>query len=202
MLYLRDVGPTEIGGFAQSSPADLLLVEDILLVNQTCTATHVEFDDDAVADLFDEQVDAGRVPETFARIWTHTHPGSSAEPSGMDERTFSRVFGNCQWAVMFILARGGQRFARLRYNVGPGADIDLTVDVDFTVPFTGSDETTWQWEYDTFVRAKPVELPTEPVPTLGPINHRLDDSWYEVWDEYVHHFNSTPEASHVEYDDF
>jgi hypothetical protein len=202
LLYLRDAGPTEIGGFALSSPADLLLVEDILLISQTCTATHVEFDDAAVADLFDEQVDAGRVPETFARIWAHTHPGSSAEPSGTDERTFSRVFGNCQWAVIFILARGGQTFARLRYNVGPGADVELMVDVDFTGPFTGSDETTWQWEYHTFVRAKPVELPIGPVPTLGSINHRKDDSWYEVWDEYVHNFNSTPEASHAGYDDF
>lgn len=202
MLYLRDAGPTEIGGFARSSSDDILLVEDIILVSQTCTATHVEFDDAAVADLFDEQVDAGRVPETFARIWTHTHPGSSAEPSGMDERTFSRVFGNCQWAVMFILARGGQTFARLRCNVGPGADVDLRVDVDFTVPFAGSDESTWQWEYDTFVRSKPVELQIETVPTLGPIKSRLDDSWYEVWDEYVHHFNSTTEESHVEYDDF
>jgi proteasome lid subunit RPN8/RPN11 len=202
LLHLRDAGPTEIGGFALTRPEDLLLVENIILVHQVATATHVEFDDASVADFFDAQVDAGHTPESFARIWVHTHPGSSPEPSGTDERTFSRVFGGCEWAVMFILARGGQTFARLRYNVGPGADIELAVDVDYARPFSGSDEATWQREYDTFVRAKPTEPSSDPLPMLGPANNRLDDSWYEVWDEYVNQFHSTPEMSHVDYDDF
>ena len=61
-------------------------------------------------------------------------PGRSAEPSATDEATFSRVFGGADWAVMFILARGGQTYARLRCNVGPGADVKLPVDVDYRSP--------------------------------------------------------------------
>ena len=108
LLYLRDVGPTEVGGFGISNADDLLLVEDIQLVQQVCSVVSVEFDDDSVADFFDQQVDAGRQPEQFARIWIHTHPGASPAPSGTDEETFERCFGGVNWAVMHIIAQGRQ----------------------------------------------------------------------------------------------
>ena len=47
----------------------------------------VSFDDEAVADLFDTQVDAGRKPEQFARVWLHSHPGDSPRPSNTDEES-------------------------------------------------------------------------------------------------------------------
>ena len=88
LLFLRDRGPTEVGGFGIAPAADLLYVEDIRLVQQTCTSISVAFDDSAVAEFFDEQIDAGRRPEQFGRIWIHTHPGDSAQPSHVDEETF------------------------------------------------------------------------------------------------------------------
>ena len=51
LLFLRDVGDTEIGGFGIAPSDDLLFVEDVRLVQQTCTWVHVEFDDQSVADL-------------------------------------------------------------------------------------------------------------------------------------------------------
>ena len=155
--------PTEIGGFGLAAQDDLLLVEDVRLVLQTCTATHVEFDDTSVADLFDDEVDAGRPPEQFARLWLHTHPGNSAEPSRTDEQTFARAFGGTDWALMFILARGGQTYARLRYHLGPGADVQLPVEVDYSRPFAASNEALWQSEYDRCVR---LELPPAKVTDL------------------------------------
>ena len=104
LLYLRDVGNSEVGGFGISNAEDLRLIEDIRLVEQTCTAVTVEFDDAAVADFFDEQVDEGLRPEQFGRIWIHTHPGDCPYPSGTDEDTFSRCFSSADWAVMFIIA--------------------------------------------------------------------------------------------------
>ena len=62
LLFLRDRGPTEVGGFGITPASDLLYVEDIRLVRQTCTAVSVAFDDTAVAEFFDDQVDAGRHP--------------------------------------------------------------------------------------------------------------------------------------------
>lgn len=147
LLHLRDARETEIGCFGIAFKDDLLFVEDVRLVRQTCSWTHVAFDDDAVADFFDAQVDGGRRPEEFARIWIHTHPGHSAEPSSTDEATFERVFGGSTWAVMFILARDGQTYARLRLNVGPGAEIQLPIEVDYSRQFAGSSFDQWQEEY-------------------------------------------------------
>ena len=103
LLFLRDRGDSEVGGFGIAAEDDLLFVEDIRLVRQVDTVASVEFDDVAVAEFFDEQVDLGRRPQKFARIWIHTHPGNSPEPSGTDEATFCRVFGRTDWAVMVRL---------------------------------------------------------------------------------------------------
>ena len=70
----------------------------------------------------------------------------------MDEETFSRVFGHCDWAVLFVLARFGKTYARLRFNVGPGGQIVIPVAVDFTVPFGSSDHAAWGAEYETNIR--------------------------------------------------
>ena len=72
-----------------------------------------------MAEFFDEQVDQGWQPAQFPRIWIHTHPGDSAQPSPTDEETFARAFGQTDWAVMFILAQGGQTYCRLEYHRAP-----------------------------------------------------------------------------------
>jgi hypothetical protein len=120
LVYLRDVGETEIGGFGISAAGDPMLIEDIALVRQQCDWASVVFDDEAVADFFEEQVEAGRQPSEFARLWIHTHPGNCPLPSATDEATLERVFGGSDWAVMFILARDGSYYARLRFNAGTG----------------------------------------------------------------------------------
>lgn len=145
---------------------------------QTCTPVAVEFDDAAVADFFDDQVDLGRQPAEFGRLWIHTHPGNSAQPSGTDEETFARVFGGTDWAVMFNLARGGQTYARLRYHVGPGADVELPVEIDYSQPFFGSDEDRWQDEYDRSVREPLPVLPASPRSRLkAAVDEGLADEW-------------------------
>lgn len=148
-----------MGGFGISHPDDPLRIEDLVLVPQRTTAVSVAFDDGAVADYFDEQIDAGRRPAQFARIWLHTHPGDSAWPSGTDEETFARVFGLCDWAVMGILARGGATYARLRLSAGPGGELRIPVEVDFGLPFAASDPAAWLAEYQLCVRSG-WELPT------------------------------------------
>src|SRR5207248_3081559 len=58
-------------------------------------------------------------------------PGSSPEPSGTDERTFTRVFGGCDWAVMFICSRTNRTYARLSFFAGPGGSLLIPVAVDW-----------------------------------------------------------------------
>ena len=154
LLFLRDAGDTEVGGFGISVADDLLYLENVELVRQQCTVASVSFDDNAVADYFDRQVDAGRKPEQIARVWTHTHPGSCAYPSPTDEETFSRVFGRTDWAVMFILAQGGQTYARMQFHVGPGGSLMLPIEVDYCRPFLSSDHPAWRAEFKANVEVE------------------------------------------------
>ncbi len=154
LQYFCHRGDTEIGGFGLSHPDDPLLVIDFLTLKQQVTCVSVEFDDEAVAELFEDQVDAGHRPEQFARLWCHTHPGDSPHPSTTDEDTFERVFGGCDWAVMFILARGGQMYARLRFKAGPGGEMELPVAIDYAEEFPGADHEAWEAAYDAHIHAE------------------------------------------------
>ena len=154
LLYFRDFGNTEVGGFGVTAKDNLLLVEDFVTVRQKVSMASVSFDDDAVADFFESQVDAGRKPEQFARCWLHSHPGDSPQPSTVDEETFERVFGRCEWAVMFVIGRGGKTYARLRFNVGPGGEAVIPVEVDYGRKFGPSDHEAWEAEYRSNIRAE------------------------------------------------
>lgn len=165
-----------MGGFGIAARQDVLRVEDFRTVQQTTSPASVRFDDAAVADFFDEQIDAGRRPEQFARIWMHTHPGDSAQPSSVDEETFARVFGASDWAVMFILAQGGQTYARLSYHVGPGGSLLLPVCVDFTQPFSAATPDDWEQEYQRHVQPEPWDVFAAP----------WDDSFLDLLSEPDH----------------
>ncbi|WP_339612800.1 hypothetical protein [uncultured Rubinisphaera sp.] len=152
LLFLRDAGPTEVGGFGITEQDDLLCVNDMVIVEQHCTEITVEFADTSVADFFEDQVELGRRPEQFARIWIHTHPGDSPQPSPVDVKTFERVFGNCDWAVMFIIAQGGRAYADLYWRHGGPAHLRMQIELDFKYPFPAADRQAWSEEYDSCVR--------------------------------------------------
>lgn len=130
----------------------MLFVKDIVLVKQTVSMVTVSFDDNGVADFFADQVEAGRKPEQFARIWVHSHPGSSPTPSCTDEETFKRVFGSCDWAIMAIVAEEGRSYARIRFNTGPGGEMEIPICVDYGCEFEPSDHKQWKTEYRTHVK--------------------------------------------------
>ena len=197
LLFLRDAGDTEVGGFGISSADDPLLIEDLQLVRQVCDLASVSFDDDSVADFFDRQVDAGVSMARCGRVWLHTHPGDSPQPSMTDEETFARVFGRTEWALMFILARGGRSYARLRFHVGPGGDIELPVQVDYTRPFTASDHEAWLAEYQANVEFWEV-LPLAR-PELAAVQDPLEDDWLLGWNRLFEEggFVDKKEPSHA-----
>lgn len=151
LLFLRDFGTTEIGGFGISDPDDPLFVTDFAMARQSCTPVSVDFDEDAIADFVDEQVDQGRAPAECLRIWIHTHPGTCPRPSMTDEETFDRVFGEADWSIMFILAQGGATYGRLQCRVGPHVKQRLRPKVDYSHEFEGSDHDAWAAEYDANV---------------------------------------------------
>lgn len=154
LLYFRDKTDNEIGGFGVTEAKDLLCVSDFVTVKQKVTAVSVSFEDEAVANFFDDQVDLGRKPEQFARIWIHCHPGDSPEPSVIDEDTFERVFGGCQWAILFVVDRMNKTYARLSFNIGPGANMLIRVQVDYNRDFGPSDHDQWDAEYKANIVAE------------------------------------------------
>ncbi|RLF68218.1 MAG: hypothetical protein DRN26_00130 [Thermoplasmata archaeon] len=160
LTYLRDLGDTEVGAFGISRSDDPLAVIDLFTVKQKTTAATVEFDDIGIADFFEDQVDAGRKPDEFGRIWFHTHPGMSANPSGTDEKTFREKFGKCDWSVMAILGKGGEMTARLQYGTGIKAQFDLKVKIDWSLPFAASDHAAWKAEYDKNIEKREIFLTT------------------------------------------
>jgi len=147
LLYFRDQSENEVGGFGITASDDLLYVRDFVTVKQKVTFASVRFEDEAVANFFEDQVDFGRQPQQFARIWLHTHPGDCPKPSMTDEDTFQRVFGNCDFAIMCIVAQSNQSYARIGFNVGPGGEVLLPVQVDYSEPFEGSDHKCWDQEF-------------------------------------------------------
>ena len=153
LLYLRDRSENEVGGFGITDADDLLFVQDFVTVKQEVSPVSVKFDDEAVGTFFDTQVDLGRKPEQFARVWLHTHPGDSPELSSTDEETFNRVFGNCQWAIMAIVARDSSTYARLSFNVGPRGQILIPTEVDYSRDFGPSDRLCWNEEYTAHTKA-------------------------------------------------
>jgi len=193
LQYFCHAGNTEIGGFALTSKTDPLYVEDFVTVRQQTSSVTVAMDDEAVADFIDRCVDAGMAPQQFLRIWMHTHPGWSVEPSQTDEETFARVFGACDWAVMFILSRAGNSYARLSFHVGPGAVTQLPVAVDwFGWPATLNSASfsitdllaAWQQEFATNIVPFPEHYPRL-LPSPGDSlidNPRIWDPLLTEWD--------------------
>lgn len=205
LLYCCHAGDTEVGGFAITAKDDPLYIEEFVTVRQKTSLATVEFDDDAVADFQEQCVDRGLAHQHFMRIWLHTHPGASAEPSGTDEDTFARVFGRCDWAVMFILSRTQETYARLSFHVGPGAAVQIPVSVDWrawpalaSAPAFSLGEVVaaWQKEFAAnivrvsenlrlFAPPQPVPdaaLELTPEPTLEMWEWPIFD--HQLWEEY------------------
>jgi hypothetical protein len=190
-LHADDV---EVGGFGISSDYDLLYIEDFVTVKQFVSPVTVEFDDGAVADHFDSCADADIPPARCGRIWVHTHPGTSPIPSYTDQQTFRRVFGNCDWAVMAIVARGGASYARLRFRAGPGGDAVIPIGVDWErFPLDLLDHegklddqfTRWMDEYGRNVHHKPLfELMPKPVAKAAVYRDPLDEL-DELYDQQI-----------------
>jgi proteasome lid subunit RPN8/RPN11 len=137
----------EVAGFGITDPDDLLYVKEFVIIKQKVTCVSFSFEDQAISEFYEEQVDFGRRPEQFSRIWLHSHPGDSPHPSTIDEDTFARVFGSCDWSVMFIIAQDDSTYARLRFNAGPGGEMNIPVCVDCSCEFKATDFKLWKRQY-------------------------------------------------------
>lgn len=190
--WFRDRGATEISGFGLSYKDELLYVADFITIKQKAGAASVEFDDDALNDYLKNMVAVGWHPSEVLRIWLHTHPGNSAEPSSTDMDTFRNVFGGSDWAIMAILAKGGDFKARVRFNNGPGGEMALNVRMDMTPPFDGvsqEDYEKWETEYVANILTRSYSGGTSRVDSRRSYQgcgdySQWDDSDWRGWSDY------------------
>ena len=93
---------------------------------------------------------------------------------------------------MFIIARSGDTYARLRFNTGPGGDIELSTTIDYRAEFLGSDREAWEQQF-----LKSVHDTT----TVG--SHMMDsdlfgyrspwsEDWYDDWLQYTEEDSEAP----------
>ena len=66
LLFLRDLGETEVGGFGISAADDLLLIEDFVLVRQHCSVITVAFRTSQSPSSLISRLIAGCVPSSLA----------------------------------------------------------------------------------------------------------------------------------------
>jgi len=147
LVFMRDAGDTEVGGYGINETDDPLLITDFILVKQNCSGVSVDLDEQDSLAFAEEMTDKGFSPWQYG-TWIHTHPGNSPNPSEADEDNFRDNFSIADCSIFFILAKGGQNYTRMRYNVSPGIDVDIKSIIDFHVPFRASDKESWKKEYD------------------------------------------------------
>jgi len=163
---MRDIGETEVAGYCITGTDDPLFVTDFITIKQTCTSCTFDLDPDALAEYSEEMLDYGLMPWQFSNILAHTHPGDSPSPSCIDEDNFKKAFSHPDWAIMFIIAKGGQTYCRIKSNTGPGLEKTLQVAIDWEHEFDGSDYDEWEQEYKANV-SKPRKRSLVNHSTLG-----------------------------------
>jgi len=114
LLWLRDRGDTEVSAFGYlEDQKDNLVVESLIIPKQECSSATTEMDDESLSELGEAMTKKRVVPWRYTRVWIHTHPGESPTPSSKDWETFREIFGRSNWAIMFVLAKGGQTHCQM-----------------------------------------------------------------------------------------
>ncbi|MCH7735504.1 MAG: hypothetical protein IH961_09875, partial [Chloroflexi bacterium] len=82
----------------------------------------------------------------------------------------------------------GQSYARLRFNVGPRADVEIPIGVDYTRLFGGCEPDAWEQEYLANIQPQqPVRKSSavlKPV-IASPFDEKPTDKWYASWFDYA-----------------
>lgn len=148
LVYMQNAGDTEVGGYGITGTDDPMLITDFMLVKQECTGATFEFDEKDSVDFLDRMLDYGLPPWKCQNVLLHTHPGDDPTPSGVDEENFDKNFSHPHWAIFFIIAEKGNTYCRIRHNVGPGIEVELDCEIDYSIGFPKTDFDAWKKEYD------------------------------------------------------
>lgn len=157
ILYMKNSADTEVSGFGISKADNPLYVEDFITVKQECTAVTTDMDEQALDKYLEEMEEVRGLPiSSFYRIWIHTHPNMSPSPSGTDEENFSTMFKSCTWAIMVIVGKDEEVYARLQLNkvdVVSRLEMELNTEVDW-MSLSADLQESWQTELKENIKKK------------------------------------------------
>lgn len=183
--------PTEIGFYCVTHPDDPMYITDFVAPRQHCTAATFDFDPLGLPDIYDVFEARGIPVERFNRIIAHTHPGSSATPSGVDWTSFKEPtrLSLGHWG-MLILARGGEMTFNLGVPVGTHIiTVTLPVRILENAPFSDFDGEFSKEDFEAQLRQVVTRVPPTtsyngPVRQLtqGTLPPRKPTSRYEIRD--------------------
>lgn len=162
LRYFRELADVEVGGVLVSAPYDLMYIEDVRLVRQKSSRFGTEIDRVGMNEFFAEMAAQGLPEESYTRAFFCTHRDGDPELMDRDEELLEHLLGEKTWSILLNLTTGDRASARMQFNVGPGADVDLSVRVAFHRPFLAGDHDAWKEEFD-----RNVELVAEPA--LSPL---------------------------------
>lgn len=114
LSWLARTSKTEVSGIGILGSWPQMRMTDFQLVGQLATPGTTRFTHDGWFDHQEKYGDAKIDVNVYSRVWVHTHPGESATPSGVDRKTWETQFGLFPWAIMLIVARGGQWHCEIR----------------------------------------------------------------------------------------
>jgi len=185
LLWMRDRGDTEVAGYCVTGTEDPLLVTDFVLIKQECTSVTFDLDPEDGVEHTERMMDQGLSPWACNNILAHTHPGNCPNPSSVDEKNFVSAFSHPDWAIMFIIANGGETYCRLKINIGPGVTKQLGVEIDWGTPFAGTNIKSWEAEYIEKVSEKPFRM-TGKEGTTAQSAHSFPDIDDPLWWDKEH----------------
>lgn len=188
LKFFMDFGKTEVSGFGITDPDDPLLIIDFHLVKQTCTSVTTEMEE--LDQYLIDRINEGHTPKDCFRVWIHTHPGSSPNPSGTDIATLEELLGRHQWFVMLILAQEGLNWhGEIGYSVGPEMEryiVDIGLDWDYPIDEIVDFEEL-EAEYNAKVKTKksqPVKVSADNAAGYFSSKKKFDANYEQIaWDE-------------------
>jgi proteasome lid subunit RPN8/RPN11 len=145
--------PTEVGGFGISKADNYALITDIALVPQIANTASIDFDDAGLVTYVQAQAEAGLSPLQSFRVWFHTHPSNSAEPSATDWETCNKSFAAFPWSIMAIMGKSGNTTAHLCMNIDKVGSVAIVIPVEKVADEVNATLlATWDAEHDAMVK--------------------------------------------------
>lgn len=107
----------EIAGIAVCHPDDPFYLLDLVLCEGVYSSAYCDVEADDLARCMEKAMSLGYPVETHTG-WFHTHPFNSPKPSGTDETTFNKIFGQRDIITQIILCKTNEYYAATSLAAG------------------------------------------------------------------------------------